>query len=71
MDEQAYWGIVLGGLGALIGVIGGAVGTYFSIKNTSGPKERDYMVKSAVFFLGIFDNSFWNSVFCVFRFSKI
>ena len=39
----------LGGIiGGLIGVIGGLVGTYFSIKNTNGPKERRFMIKAAI-----------------------
>ena len=28
-----------------LGVLGGAIGTYFSIKNTSGPRERAFMVR--------------------------
>jgi O-antigen/teichoic acid export membrane protein len=27
------------------GVLGGAIGTYFSIKNTNGPRERAFTVK--------------------------
>jgi hypothetical protein len=28
--------------------LGGAIGTYFSVKNTFGPRERTFMVKVAV-----------------------
>ena len=34
--------------GILIGLLGGIAGTYYSIKNASGSRERDFMVKSAV-----------------------
>jgi hypothetical protein len=37
-------GIIGGGLG----VLGGAIGTYFSIKNTSGPLERAFMIRISV-----------------------
>ena len=35
-------------LGPIIGVLGGAFGTYCSVKNTETPAERQFMVKSAV-----------------------
>ncbi len=39
----------IGGIaGGLIGLIGGIIGTYFSIKNTNGPRERAFMVKASV-----------------------
>ena len=41
-------GTVGGIIGGVIGVAGGAVGTYASIKNTSGPRERQFMVRAAV-----------------------
>ncbi len=44
MDQGLIGGIIGGGLGLL----GGAVGTYFSITNTSGPRERTFMVRVAV-----------------------
>ena len=31
-----------------LGVLGGAIGTYFSIKNTSGPRERAFMVRVSI-----------------------
>ncbi len=44
MDSNLIGGIV----GSILGVMGGIVGTYFSIKNTNGPKERAFMVRCAV-----------------------
>lgn len=41
-------GIVGGVVGGVIGVLGGMVGTYFSIKNTAGPRERSFMIQVAV-----------------------
>jgi len=41
-------GLIGGVLGGVIGVLGGAVGTYFSIKNTSGPRERVFMIRFAI-----------------------
>lgn len=41
-------GIIGGIIGGVIGVIGGLIGTYFSIKNTKGPKERLFMVKANI-----------------------
>jgi hypothetical protein len=39
----------IGGIGgAALGVLGGAIGTYFSIKNTAGPRERAFMIRVAV-----------------------
>ncbi len=39
----------IGGIaGGVIGLIGGIIGTYFSIKNTNGPRERAFMVKASV-----------------------
>jgi hypothetical protein len=44
MDEGLIGGIV----GGAIGVLGGLVGTYFSIKNTAGPRERRFMIRVAI-----------------------
>ena len=41
-------GVVGGLIGAGIGVLGGLVGTYFSIKNTAGPRERRFMIRVAI-----------------------
>jgi hypothetical protein len=39
---------VIGGIGGrVIGLLGGAVGTYFSIKNTVGCRGRAFMVRMA------------------------
>ena len=44
MDAGMAGGII----GAAIGIAGGAVGTYFSIKNTRGPRERQLMVRASI-----------------------
>ncbi|MBF0201017.1 MAG: hypothetical protein HQK66_06850 [Desulfamplus sp.] len=52
-STTAAW---IGGIaGGVIGLAGGIVGTYFSIKNTNGPRERTFMIRSAALFwiLGI------------------
>jgi len=41
-------GWIGGVVGGVIGLIGGLIGTYFSIKNTNGPRERVFMVKASV-----------------------
>jgi Ca2+/Na+ antiporter len=41
-------GLSGGILGGIIGIIGGLIGTFFSIKNTNGPKEKAFMIKSVV-----------------------
>ena len=35
-------------MGGGLGLAGGIIGTYFSIKNTNGPRERRFMVKASV-----------------------
>lgn len=55
-------GLVGGIAGGVIGLLGGVVGTYFSIRNTSGPRERSFMIRAAIaawimvtaFLLGLF-----------------
>lgn len=44
MDAGTVGGII----GGAIGLAGGAVGTYASIKNTGGPRERQFMVRVAI-----------------------
>ena len=44
MDPGTMGGL----LGTFFGGVGGAVGTYFSIKNTSGPRERAFMIRASV-----------------------
>jgi hypothetical protein len=41
-------GLIGGLIGGVLGIAGGAVGTYFSIKNTAGPRERVFMVQVAI-----------------------
>ncbi len=41
-------GFIGGLIGGVLGLLGGAVGTYFSIKNTAGPRERMFMVQVAI-----------------------
>ena len=41
-------GIIGGIVGAVIGFAGGLVGTYFSIRSASGPKERAFVIRAAV-----------------------
>lgn len=41
-------GTVGGIIGGTMGLAGGAIGTYASIKNTAGPKERRFIVRVAV-----------------------
>ena len=40
-------GLVGGIAGGLVGVAGGVLGTYFSIWNTNGPKERAFAARAA------------------------
>jgi len=40
-------GLIGGIVGSIIGIAGGIIGTYFSIKNTNGPKERAFMIKAS------------------------
>lgn len=40
-------GVIVGIVGSAIGIVGGIVGTYFSIKNTNGPKERSFVMKAS------------------------
>lgn len=41
-------GLVGGLIGGICGFMGGAIGTYFSIKKTNGPLERAFMIKASV-----------------------
>lgn len=41
-------GVIGGIIGGLAGLAGGIIGTYFSIKNTNGPRERAFMIKAGV-----------------------
>ena len=48
MDYGTMTGWLGGILGSLIGVLGGVFGTYCSIRNTNGPRERAVVVRAAV-----------------------
>ena len=40
--------------GGLLGIVGGIIGSYFSIKNTNGPRERQFTIKlSAVVWVAV------------------
>lgn len=41
-------GLIGGVVGSIIGVLGGVVGTYCSIKNTRGPREKAFMIRCSV-----------------------
>ena len=41
-------GLIGGIAGGVLGLIGGLIGTYFSIKNTRGPRERAFVIKCSV-----------------------
>lgn len=41
-------GLIGGIIGCIIGVAGGIIGTYFSIRNTGGPKEKAFMIKASI-----------------------
>jgi len=45
MNPGLSFGIALS---ASLGIVGGAVGTYFSIKNTFGPRERAFMIRISI-----------------------
>jgi hypothetical protein len=46
------WGTIGGWIGAIvvvgIGLLGGVIGTYFTVKNTKGPRERAFAVKASI-----------------------
>ena len=47
MDDETL--ILIGAFGgAAGGVLGGVVGTYFTIRNTNGPRERAFVVRASV-----------------------
>ncbi len=47
MDDRMA-GLVGGITGGVIGVMGGLIGTYFSIKNTNGPRERAFTIRASI-----------------------
>jgi hypothetical protein len=40
--EQEMWGWIGAVVGTTVGTLGGILGTYYSIKNTKGPRERAF-----------------------------
>ena len=46
MNSGIFIGIIFS---VSLGVLGGAIGTYFSVKNTSGPRERAFMIRVSIF----------------------
>jgi uncharacterized membrane protein YfcA len=48
MDSATLGAWVGGILGGLLGVAGGVMGTYFTIKNTKGPRERAFAIKGSI-----------------------
>lgn len=48
-------GLIGGIIGAVLGIGGAIIGTYFSIKNTQSKREKDYMIKASVWcWAGVF-----------------
>ncbi len=41
-------GLIGGIAGCVIGTIGGLIGTFASIRNTSGPRERAFTIKASI-----------------------
>src|ERR1017187_7363966 len=41
-------GLIGGIVGGIVGVAGGLLGTYLSIKNTKGPRERAFVIKASI-----------------------
>ena len=40
---------MIGGIiGGVCGILGGIIGTYCSIKNTNGPRERQFTIKAGI-----------------------
>jgi uncharacterized membrane protein len=51
MDQETL-GRTIGWAGAicgtLLGILGGAIGVYFSVKNTKGPRERAFVIRASI-----------------------
>jgi hypothetical protein len=57
MNWHVMGGWIGGIAGGLIGLLGGVFGTYCSIKNTNGPRERAFVIRASVLgwiFVGLF-----------------
>lgn len=48
MPDGQMWGWIGGIVGGLMGLLGGLFGTYRSIRNTNGPRERQFITQFAV-----------------------
>jgi hypothetical protein len=67
MDSGTIGAWVGGILGGLLGIGGGALGTYFTIKNTQGPRERAFTIRASIvcwafviaFLVGLWLIPFW------------
>jgi hypothetical protein len=46
MTTMELWGWIGGITGGLLGLLGGVIGSWFSIKNTNGPRERAFMIRA-------------------------
>jgi hypothetical protein len=52
--DGATAGLVGGIVGSVMGVMGGVIGTWASIRNTNGPRERAFVVRTAaLLWLGV------------------
>lgn len=41
-------GLIGGWIGGILGIAGGIIGTFFSIRNTESPRERAFMIKACM-----------------------
>lgn len=48
MNSGVMWGWSGGIAGCILGLIGGMIGTFASIRNTSGPRERAFTIKASI-----------------------
>jgi phosphotransferase system glucose/maltose/N-acetylglucosamine-specific IIC component len=46
--DKMNFGIIGGLIGGILGLLAGIFGTYCSIKNTNGPKEKSFMIKASI-----------------------
>jgi Ca2+/Na+ antiporter len=49
MDPGTLGGLLGAIVGSVLGIMGGCIGTYFTIKNTNGPRERAFTIKASIF----------------------
>jgi hypothetical protein len=48
MDMNNNIGLIGAIVGTVIGLAGGSIGVYFSIRNTNGPRERRFMIQAGI-----------------------